>query len=127
MLKIGIIGDSDPVASLSRTLSDLSTCSFSGSYYPRPDQSNLLFDNANIPVFASYEAFLDSCDAIIVDHTDEINSNHIINAIKGSKHILLDKPLQWQDEVLEYLFKLAEEAQILVKFRESFPSRVKSR
>jgi len=120
MLKIGIIGDYDPVASLSRTLSDLLTCSFSGCYHPSPDHANLPSDNANVPVFASYEAFLDSCDAIIVDHTDEINSNHIINAIKGSKHILLDKPLQWQDEELEYLFKLAEEAQILFKFRESF-------
>ena len=120
MLKIGIIGDYDPVASLSRTLSDLLTCSFSGCYHPSPDHVNLPSDNANIPVFASYEAFLDSCDAIIVDQTDEINSNHIINAIKGSKHILLDKPLQWQDEELEYLFKLEEEAQILFKFRESF-------
>ena len=120
MLKIGIIGDYDPVASLSRTLSDLSTCSFSGIYSPSPDHTNLLSENSKIPVFASFEAFLDSCDAIIVDHTDEINSNHIINAIKGSKHILLEKPLQWQDEELEYLFKLAEEAQILFKFRESF-------
>ena len=120
MLKIGIIGDYDPVASLSRILSDLSTCSFSGSYHPDPDHTNPLSDNVNIPVFASYEAFLDSCDAMIVDHTNEINSNHIIDAIKGSKHILLEKPLQWQDEELEYLFKLAEEAQILFKFRESF-------
>ena len=104
MLKIGIIGDYDPVASLSRILSDLSTCSFSGTYQSSPDHANLLSDNFNIPVFASYEAFLDSCDAIIVDHTDEIDSNHIINAIKGSKHILLGKPLQWQDE--ESYFKI---------------------
>lgn len=120
MLKIGIIGEYDPVASLIRTLSDLSTCSISGSYHPNPNRASFLSENVNIPVFASYEAFLDSCDAIIVDNTDGINSNHIINAIKGSKHILLDKPLQWQDEELEYLFKLAEEAQILFKFRESF-------
>ena len=120
MLKIGIIGNCDPVASLSRILSDLSACSFSGSYHPCPDHTNLFPYNDNMPVFSSYEAFLDSCDAIIVDHSDEINSNHIISAIKGSKHILLDKPLHWQDEELEYLFKLAEEAQILFKFRESF-------
>jgi predicted dehydrogenase len=120
MLKIGIIGDCDPVASLSRIISDLSSCSFSGSYHPDPEHANLLPDNDNMAVFSSYEAFLDGCDAIIVDHTDKINSNHIISAIKGSKHILLDKPLQWHDEELEYLFKLAEEAQILFKFRESF-------
>lgn len=120
MLKIGIIGDYDPAANLSRILSDLSACSFSGSYKPSPGRANQLWDDFNLPVFSSYEAFLDSCDAIIVDHTDEINSNHIINAIKGSKHILLEKPMQWPDEELEYLFKLAEEAQILFKFRESF-------
>ena len=120
MLKIGIIGDSDPVASLNRILSEISTCSLSGSYHPGQNHANLLYDEHNIPFFASFEAFLDSCDAIIVDHSDEINPDLIIEAIKGSKHILLDKPLQWQDEQLEYLFKLAEEAQILFKFRESF-------
>ena len=120
MLKIGIIGDYDPVASLSRILSELSTCSFSGSYHPHPHLANLLSDNFNIPVFTSFDAFLESCDAIIVDHTDGISSNHISKAIKASKHILLEKPLQWQVEELEYLFKLAEEAQILFKFRESF-------
>jgi predicted dehydrogenase len=120
MLKIGIIGENDPVASLSRILSDLSACTFSGSYHPGPDRANLLWDSLNNPSFSSYEAFLDSCDAIIVDHTEGINSNHIISAIKASKHILLEKPLQWHDEEFEYLFKLAEEAQILFKFRESF-------
>jgi hypothetical protein len=120
MLKIGIIGDYDPVASLSRILSDLSTCSFAGGYHPRPQYANQLSDNFDIPVFTSFEAFLDGCDAIIVDHTDGISSDHIIKAIKASKHILLEKPMQWQDEELEYLFKLAEEAQTLFKFRESF-------
>lgn len=120
MLKIGIIGDYNPVASLIRILSDLSACSFSGSYHPNPDCAKRFSDSFDIPVFSSYEAFLASCDAIIVDHTEDINSNHIINAIKGSKHILLEKPLLWQDEELEYLFKLAEEAHILFKLRESF-------
>ncbi len=120
MLKIGIIGDFDTVAGLSRILSDLSSCSFSGSYHPNPVRAKQFSDSSDIPVFSSYEAFLSSCDAIIVDQTEEINSSHIINAIKGSKHILLEKPLQWQDEELEYLFKLAEEAQILFKLRESF-------
>jgi hypothetical protein len=120
MLKVGIIGDYDPVASLSRILSELSSCSFSGSYHPHPHFANLMSENFNIPVFTSFEAFLESCDAIIVDHTDGISSDHISKAIKDSKHILLEKPLQWQDKELEYLFKLAEEAQILFKFRESF-------
>ena len=120
MLKIGIIGDYDPAANLSRIFSELSTCSLSGSYSPSPDKLSLFSDTHNLPVFSSYEAFLDSCDAIIVDHTDGITPNHIVEAIKSTKHILLEKPLQWQDEELEYLFKLAEEAQILFKFRESF-------
>jgi predicted dehydrogenase len=120
MLKIGIIGEDSPVASICRILSDFPACSIAGSFHPNHGHARLFSDQHNIPVFSSYEAFLDSCDAIIVDHTDEISSNHIMEAIKGSKHILLEKPLLWQDEELEYLFKLAEEAQILFKFRESF-------
>jgi predicted dehydrogenase len=120
MLKIGIIGDYDPVVSLSSIQSDLSVCSFSGSYHPNPDIGQHFQLSIDVPVFTSYEAFLASCDAIIVDHTENISSSHIIDAIKGSKHILLEKPLNWQDEELEYLYKLAEEAQILFKLRESF-------
>jgi hypothetical protein len=40
--------------------------------------------------------------------------------LKDSKHVLLEKPLGWHDEELEYLFKLAEEANTLFQLRESF-------
>jgi predicted dehydrogenase len=57
---------------------------------------------------------------IIVDRASSIKSGHIIEALRSSKHVLLDKPLDWSDDELEYLFKLSDEASTLLKIRESF-------
>ena len=111
MLKIGTIGESDPDKGLRGIITNYTTCIYSGSYHS---------GNLDVPVFTSFQAFLDSCDAIIVDSTEHIDSGNIIEALKDSKHILLEKPLDWHDEELEYMFKLAEEANTLLQLREPF-------
>jgi hypothetical protein len=74
----------------------------------------------HVPIYTSFEAFLSSCDAIIVASIDGIDPAQIVDALKSSKHILLEKPLDWPDDELEYLFKLAEEANTLLQLREVF-------
>jgi len=120
MLKIGIIGERGPGPGLSETISSQSTYMYSGSYLTDPDRARYLSSHLNIPVFSSYPAFLSSCDAIIVASTVDIESGDIVEALKNSKHILLEKPLEWHDEELVYLFKLAEEANTLLQLREPF-------
>ncbi len=120
MLKIGIIGDSDPGSGLSEIITNNTTCIYSGSYHPNPVRARHFSGNSDVPVYSSFQAFLSNCDAIIVESTEDIDSGNIIEALKDSKHILLEKPMDWQDEELEYLFKLAEEANTLFQLRESF-------
>ena len=120
MLNIGIIGEQNPGSGLGGIITGHTTCIYAGAYYPDPDRARDVSDRLNLPVFTSFQAFLSSCDAIIVESADGIDSGNIAEAIKNSKHILLEKPMDWHDEELEYLFKLAEEANTLLQLRETF-------
>lgn len=120
MLKIGIIGDKDPGSGLHRIITDNTNCIYSGCYKPDSAHTGHFSGDSNVNVYSSFQAFLSSCDAIIVESTKDIDSGNIIEAMKNSKHILLEKPLDWHNEELEYLFKLAEEANILFQLRKTF-------
>ncbi len=120
MLKIGIIGKSGPSPGLSETVSTQATCIYSGTYFSDTEYARHFSSLNNIPVFTSFRAFLSSCDAIIVESIEGIDFGNIVEALKNSKHLLLEKPVHWQDEELKYLFKLAEEANTLLQLRESF-------
>jgi hypothetical protein len=118
MLKIGIIGEDISGRRLSEVISSYTTCIYSGSYFSNQEQAQHFLGHFNLPVFTSYPAFLSSCDAVIVESSAGIDSGYIVEALKDSKHILLEKPMDWHDEELEYLFKLAEEANTLLQLRE---------
>ncbi|MFC2112186.1 Gfo/Idh/MocA family protein [Bacteroidota bacterium] len=120
MLKIGVIGESGPGEGIGEIISNHTTCTYSGTYFSESEQARQYSGNLNVPVFTDFQAFLASCDAVIVESAGDIKSTHIIEALKSSKHILLEKPMDWTDEELEYLFKLAEEANTLIQLRETF-------
>jgi len=120
MLKIGTIGKGINEVGPGEIIAGHTICTYSGIYLPDNDEARRLAGQSDIPVFTSYQAFLSNCDAIIVESTEGIGSENIIEALKDSKHILLVKPMDWPDEELEYLFKLSEEANTLLQLRESF-------
>ncbi len=120
MLKIGIIGESGTTVGTGEIISRHTSCTYSGTYLPDTIKARLLSGGSEVPVYTSFQAFLSDCDAIIVDSTEGIDSENIIEALKSSKHILLEKPMDWHDDELEYLFKLSEEANTLLQLRESF-------
>ena len=120
MLKIGIIGTMNSVTGISDIISGQTTCTLVGIYDPDPDLSQQFSESSDIPFYTSYQAFLSRCEAVIVDQASSIKPGHIIEALRCTKHVLLDKPLAWSDDELEYLFKLADEANTLLKLRESF-------
>jgi hypothetical protein len=120
MIQIGIIGEKDPGKGPGGIITSQTTCIYAGGFYTDPDQAADVSTRLNLPAFTSYQAFLEACDAIIVESPEGISSQHIVEAIKGSKHILLEKPMEWHDEELEYLFKLADEANTMLQLRETF-------
>ncbi len=120
MLKIGTIGKGNNEVGPGEIIAGHTTCLYSGIYLPDADEARQLAGNSEVPVYTSFQAFLSNCDAIIVESTNGINSENIIEALKDTKHILLQKPMDWVDEELEYLFKLSEEANTLLQLREPF-------
>jgi hypothetical protein len=120
MLKFGIIGENGSDHGLSEAISSHTTCIYSGTYLSDSGRARQFSSHYNVPVFTSFQAFLSEVDAIIVESAGDINSDNIVEAIKSSKHILLQKPLDWPEEELEYIFKLADEANTLLQLRESF-------
>lgn len=120
MLKIGIIGTLEKGAVLDGIISGCNACSTSGVYDPDPDLTLNFNGNSDIPFFTSFKAFLSRSDAIIVDRLTNLKPDHIVEAIRSSKHVLLAKPFDWSEETLEYLYRLADEANSLLKLRQSF-------
>ena len=120
MLKIGVIGGGDPGNSIGSIIRNHTTCIYAGNYVSDAVLAKQISEGQGVPVFTSYEAFLAECDAIIVDSISDVSPEQITTALKGSMHILLEKPMEWEDSELEYLFKLADEANSLLKFRETF-------
>jgi len=120
MLKLGIIGSYESGAELSGIISGQTACSLTGLFDPDPDLSRQFSGQSNIPFLTSYKAFLSRCDAIIVDRIACLNPDHIVQALRDSKHVLLARPVEWEEEELEYLYKLADEANTLLKLRQPF-------
>ncbi len=120
MLKIGVIGEGRSGSGFGEIITNYTTCIYSGIFFPDPELAKHHANHVNAPVYTSFDAFLSACDVILVDSTEGIDSGYVVRALKDSKHILLEKPLEWHDEELEYLFKLAEEANTLLQLRESF-------
>ncbi len=120
MLKIGIIGEGESIPGLSEIITNHTTCEYSGSYHPDAESARQVTGRFGTQVYTSFQAFLSDCEAIIVDSTQGIDAGNIAEALKASKHVLLCKPMEWQDEELENLFKLAEEANTFFQLKESF-------
>ena len=120
MLKLGVIGSYESGTELSGIISGQTACSITGLFDPDPDLSRQFSGSSDIPFLNSFKAFLSRCDAIIVDRIVCLNPDHIIQALRDSKHVLLARPVEWTENELEYLYKLADEANTLLKLRQPF-------
>jgi hypothetical protein len=120
MLKLGVIGTYESGAELSGMISGQTACRLTGLFDPDPDLSRQLPNGHEIPFLTSYKAFLSRCEAVIVDRINSLKPDHIIQALRDSKHVLLARPVEWTEDELEYLYKLADEANTLLKLRQPF-------
>ncbi len=121
MLKLGVIGTIESGVELSGIISGQASCTITGIYDPDPDLSGHFSGSSDdIQVLTSYKTFLSCCDAIIVERMACLNPDHIIQALRDFKHVLLARPTNWSEDELEYLYKLADEANTLLKLRQPF-------
>ncbi len=119
MISIGIIGNSYLTPQRIETLSGLSHIRLSGIYPTGnkiPEKSNI---SDEIKYIESYQDLMNRSDGIVFPEHSCENLSLIISALKNSKHLLLANPYYFELEKFDYLLKLAEEANVILKLRQS--------
>ena len=115
MLKIGIVGR-DPVSNeFSDAIRQSSDFAFEGFFftYPNGDSSESTHDS--FPAVAGIEELIHCCDALFFPEVNHEIYHLIILALKHSRHVLIGNPLNLDLGLVDDLFKLAEEANVLLK------------
>lgn len=108
MIKIGVVGVGHLGQHHARKLMEMENVSFSGIYDKNSRRSKEIATKLGTTEFDSYEALLDSCDAIDIAATTTSHFELAEKALLAGKHIFLEKPIT---EKLEDAYKLLEIAE----------------
>ena len=115
MLKIGIVGR-DPVSNeFLDAIRQSSDFSFEGFFINYPTGSVAETCLHNLPSVASSEKLIHTCDALFFPDVNHEVYHLITLTLKHSKHVLIGNPLNLDFGFVDDLFKLAEEANVLLK------------
>ncbi len=91
--------------------------SLAGIYFPpQADTHGTL--HKQIPVLKDTDRLFESCDALVFTSDPAADFEHIVASLRESKHILIPNPVFLSRKKVDYLFKLAEEANVTLKFRQ---------
>jgi len=115
MLKVGFINASAELPDYYKVIGELHPISFAGQYISQGQavpQNNFPDD---IRQYHDFDKFMAVCDAVIIPETDNSLYPLIVEALKQSKHVLLGNPLMLDPDEMDHLFKLAEEANVVIK------------
>jgi len=116
-MRLGFVGNyslSDKQLSRLRHQDGLS---LAGIYFPpQADTRGTL--HKQIPVLEDTNSLFESCDALVFTSDPAADFEHIVASLRESKHILIPNPVFLSRKKVDYLFKLAEEANVTLTFRQ---------
>lgn len=121
MLKIGILGASLLAEKNLRQLRELQEFEITGIFDLNYSEAQALAQKLNIKPFDSIKSLLDTSDAIYFCQPVFGHYEIAIEAIKGSKHIYIEKPVSLTLDETFNLLKLSNEAHLKVQV--AFPER----
>jgi len=115
MIKIGIVDRNDTSNEYSDALKKSSDLTFEGFY----DLSSVTGSGGSIQsnffLLAGFNKFIQACDALFFPKVNHEVYGLIILTLKHSKHVLIGNPLNLELEAVDHLFKLADEANVILK------------
>jgi predicted dehydrogenase len=118
MLNVGFINASLELSDYQKVIKEHNLLSFAGHF-----DSALLSSgdrkNNDDSLTSGVGKLISGCDAIIMPRVDHADFNLIVEALKKTKHILLGNPLMFDQDEMDHLFKLAEEADVIIKVMQS--------
>ena len=114
MLTLGLINSSTELPDYQKVIKDHIPRSYAGQFIPL---RQIPTDNQQTVKGKpdDFRKFISGCDAVIIPNIDDSTYSLIVEALKQSKHTLLGNPLALDPDELDQLFKLAEEANVIIK------------
>ncbi len=117
MIRTGLFGipcSNDPVIHALKILPDFE---LAGIYYPEVSIVPAEHDFQGIPYFRTFGELVERSEVIIFSLREIIDPSYIAYALKNSKHILVDHICRISIDKLDHLFKLAAEANVVLRIR----------
>jgi len=115
MITVGLVDNTSDSNDYQDAINRSLDFKLSGFYhFPLPELTGESIQS-DISRLKEYREFLNGCEALIFPKvTNDIN-NLIILALKHSRHVLAGNPLNLDFEAVNHLFKLADEANVILK------------
>ena len=126
MIRVGLVG-AGPWAELftAPLLSAAPELSFAAVWARRPEAAQALADQHGTTAVDSFEALLDSCDAVAFNVPADIQAPLAVKAARAGKHLLLEKPVAFTVAEAEAVASAADEAgvttQLMLTYRFTDP------
>lgn len=115
MLKIGIVGKNPVSNEFSDAIRQSSDFAFEGFFFAHPNEDSPESNHDNVPAVTGIDELIHSCDVLFFPEVNHEIYHFITLALKHSRHILIGNPLNLDLGLVDDLFKLAEEANVLLK------------
>jgi predicted dehydrogenase len=115
MITVGLVDNTSDSSDYPEAINRSPEFLLSGTYYfPLPESTGENIQS-DISRLKEYREFLNGCDALIFPKVTHDVYNLIVLALKHSKHVLAGNPLNLDFKAVDHLFKLAEEANVILK------------
>jgi predicted dehydrogenase len=115
MISVGLVVNTSDSSDFKDAIQRSPDFSLSGSYLFPPREIRGDNIQADVSRLKEYREFLNGCEALIFPRVNNDMFNLLILALKHSRHILAGNLLHLDLESVNHLFKLAEEANVVLK------------
>ena len=115
MITVGLVDNTSDSNDYQDAINRSADFTLSGSFhFPLPELTGERIQS-DISRLKEYREFLNGCEALIFPKVTNDVYNLIILALKHSRHVLAGNPMNLDFEAVDHLFKLAEEANVILK------------
>lgn len=115
MIAVGLVDNTQDSSDYPDAINRSPAFLLSGSYHFPTHELTGESIQSDISRLKEYREFLNGCEALIFPKVNNDVYNLIILALKHSRHVLAGNPLNLDFEAVDHLFKLAEEANVILK------------
>lgn len=115
MLKIGVVGVGHLGQHHARKFMNMDNAILAGIYDAKSSRAKEIAKTLSAHRFESYDALLDTCDAVDIAATTTAHYELALKALQAGKHIFLEKPITGKLEEAKELLDLADSKKLKIQ------------